>query len=88
MPRVQPTHKQYPHLIADIERGDIKIPQFQREFVWDIEKSAKLIDSILKGFPIGSFILWRTNDQLRSVRGLGRGDFPARSGENVNYVLD
>lgn len=88
MPRVQPTHKQYPHLIADIERGDIKIPQFQREFVWDIEKSAKLIDSILKGFPIGSFILWKTNDQLRSVRGLGRGDFPTRSGENVNYVLD
>lgn len=88
MPRVQPTHKQYPHLIADIERGDIKIPQFQREFVWDIDKSAKLIDSILKGFPIGSFILWKTNDQLRSVRGLGRGNFPARTGENVNYVLD
>lgn len=88
MPRVQPTHKQYPHLIADIERGDIKIPQFQREFVWDIDKSAKLIDSILKGFPIGSFILWKTNDQLRSVRGLGRGDFPTRAGENVNYVLD
>lgn len=88
MPRVQPTHKQYPHLIADIERGDIKIPQFQREFVWDIEKSAKLIDSILKGFPIGSFILWKTNDQLRSVRGLGRGDFPTRAGESVNYVLD
>ncbi len=88
MPRVQPTHKQYPHLIADIERGDIKIPQFQREFVWDIDKSAKLIDSILKGFPIGSFILWKTNDQLRLVRGLGRGDFPTRTGENVNYVLD
>jgi uncharacterized protein with ParB-like and HNH nuclease domain len=29
---------------------------FQREFVWDKEQSAKLIDSILKGFPIGTFI--------------------------------
>jgi hypothetical protein len=88
MPRVQPSHKQYPHLLADIERGDVKIPQFQREFVWDINKSAKLIDSIIKGFPIGSFILWKTNDQLRSVRGLGRGEFPNRAGESVNYVLD
>lgn len=88
MPRVQPSHKQYPHLLADIEMGDIKIPQFQREFVWDINKSAKLIDSIIKGFPIGSFILWKTKDQMRSVRGLGRGDFPERIGESVNYVLD
>lgn len=88
MPRVQPTHKQYPHLLADIERGEIKIPKFQREFVWDINKSAKLIDSIIKGYPIGSFIFWKTNDTLRSVRGIGRHEFPARTGETVNYVLD
>ena len=31
-------------LIGDIEKGLIKIPQFQRDFVWDIEKSANLID--------------------------------------------
>lgn len=88
MPMVQPSHKQYPHLIADIERGDLKIPQFQREFVWDIAKCAKLLDSILKGYPIGSFILWRTRESLRSVRGLGRNDFPTRVGESVSYVLD
>lgn len=35
-------------LIGDIEKGLIKIPQFQRDFVWDIEKSANLIDSIIK----------------------------------------
>lgn len=29
-------------LIGDIEKGLIKIPQFQRDFVWDIEKSANL----------------------------------------------
>lgn len=42
-------------LIGDIEKGLIKIPQFQRDFVWDIEKSANLIDSIIKGYPIGTF---------------------------------
>jgi Protein of unknown function DUF262 len=44
-------------LISDIDKGIIKIPQFQRNFVWSLEESAKLIDSIIKGYPIGTFIL-------------------------------
>jgi hypothetical protein len=50
----QPTHLNYSGLVNDIERGTIKIPQFQRDFVWSVERSAKLIDSLLKGyqFPI------------------------------------
>jgi type I restriction enzyme M protein len=34
----------------------VKIPQFQRDFVWGREKSVKLLDSILKGYPVGTFI--------------------------------
>ena len=30
-----------------LEKGELKVPQFQREFVWDIKASAKLMDSIL-----------------------------------------
>lgn len=31
-----------------IEEGTIKVPKFQREFVWEVKKSAELLDSILK----------------------------------------
>ncbi len=58
----------YSDLISEIETGQVKIPQFQRKFVWGIKASAKLIDSILKGYPIGTFIYWRTNERLRSIR--------------------
>lgn len=72
-----------------IENGDYKIPQFQREFVWDIEKAAKLIDSIVKGYPIGSFIFWKTKERLRTVKGIGGLQFPMPSDEDyINYVLD
>ena len=37
---------QYSTLIANIEQGIIKIPQFQRKFVWSVEQTAKLLDSI------------------------------------------
>jgi uncharacterized protein with ParB-like and HNH nuclease domain len=44
----QPTHAKYSGLLNDIKRGQIKIPQFQRDFVWSLQKSAALIDSIVK----------------------------------------
>lgn len=39
-------------LITDITSGRIKIPQFQREYVWEMKAAAQLLDSIAKGFPI------------------------------------
>ncbi len=66
----EPQTKTFSNLIDEIEKGQIKIPQFQRDFVWTIQKSASLIDSIIKGYPIGTFILWRTKERLRSVKNI------------------
>ena len=79
----------YADLISEIETGQVKIPQFQRKFVWGVKASAKLLDSIIKGYPIGTFIYWRTNERLRAVRNLGNINLPdPKEGEYVNYVLD
>ena len=86
---LQNTSVKYSDLLSEIETGQVKIPQFQRKFVWSIKDSAKLLDSIIKGYPIGTFIYWRTNERLRSVRNLGNITLPEpKSGEFVNYVLD
>lgn len=45
-------NKKYEALFLEIDAGQIKLPRFQREFVWDKEQSAKLIDSIRKGIRI------------------------------------
>jgi uncharacterized protein with ParB-like and HNH nuclease domain len=79
----------YSSLISDIEKGQIRIPQFQRDFVWTKQKSASLIDSIIKGYPIGTFIFWRTKDRLRSIRSIGNINVPNLiEGEFVDFVLD
>jgi len=89
MANTSPNHYKYRELIGDIEKGQIKIPQFQREFVWDLKGSAKLLDSIFKNYPIGTFIFWRTNDRLRSIRNIGNLNLPEpRDGEFITYVLD
>jgi len=85
----EPVSRTFTGLISDIEKGQIKIPQFQREFVWDIKKSAKLMDSIVKGYPIGTFIFWKTNERLRAVRNLGNFPLPEpNDGDFVDFVLD
>ncbi len=89
MASTKPTHYKYNELISDIEKGQIKIPQFQRDFVWDLKGSAKLLDSIFKNYPIGTFIFWRTNETLRSIRNIGNLNLPEpREGEFITYVLD
>jgi hypothetical protein len=81
--------KNFAQIVNEIKTGQIKIPQFQRRFVWDLKASAKLLDSIIKGYPIGTFIYWRTDEELRSVRNLGNLSLPQQTkGEFVNYVLD
>lgn len=89
MNQPKPGHMNYTDLINDIKKGLLKIPQFQREFVWSREQAANLIDSILKGYPIGTFILWKTKDRLRSIKNIGKLDLPdPPNGDFVNYVLD
>lgn len=80
---------QYDFLFANIDNGLIKIPDFQREFVWSKEQTARLIDSIIKGFPIGTFIFWKTNEDLRHIREIGNTKLPAiPKGQVTDYVLN
>jgi hypothetical protein len=76
-------------LINDLRRGRIKIPSFQRGFVWDADRVAYFVDSIYKGFPFGSVLLWRTRTPLRMERNLGPYKLPDNDPEYpIDYVLD
>ena len=89
MNQPEPQSLSFPTLMSDIEKGLVKIPQFQRDFVWTKEKSALLLDSMLKGFPIGTFVLWKTKESLRTIRNLGGAELPETpEGDFTQYVLD
>lgn len=89
MATAQPQTLPFSQVIPQIEAGTIKVPQFQRDFVWTREKSARLLDSIVKGYPIGTFILWNTPERLRVVRNIGGVSLPETPhGQFANLVLD
>jgi len=85
----RPDNRKYHDLIHEIKNGTIKIPKFQRDFVWEKQKTADLLDSILKGYPIGTFIIWKTKERLRSIKNLGNANLPdTPEGDSVQYILD
>jgi len=79
----------YEPLFVQIDTGKMKIPKFQREFVWTDDQTAKLLDSMIKGFPIGTFIFWKTREQMRHFRNIGNVALPEiPPGDAALYVLD
>jgi uncharacterized protein with ParB-like and HNH nuclease domain len=76
-------------LIADINSGQIKVPQFQRKFVWKEEQALKLLDSVASNYPVGSLLLWRTKSSLAIERNIGAFKLPATDDMSpTDYVLD
>jgi hypothetical protein len=76
-------------LLQRIADGEIRIPAFQREFVWEPDRVQFLMDSIFKGYPIGTVLFWRTKEKLAYDRDLGPFTLPAPKKEYpIDYVLD
>ena len=63
-------------LLQRIAEGEIRIPAFQREFVWDPDRVQFLMDSIYKQYPIGTVLFWRTREKLDFDRDLGPYTLP------------
>ena len=45
--------------VKAIQNCDYLLPAIQREFVWNAEKIEALFDSLLRGYPVGSFLFWK-----------------------------
>ena len=54
-------------IVNDISANKYVLPSIQREFVWGTPQIERLFDSIMQGYPIGTFLFWEiTNEQITS----------------------
>lgn len=51
------------NLIKKIDNNEYVLPALQREFVWKPEQIERLFNSIMKGYPIGSFLFWNVQNE-------------------------
>ncbi|MDQ3442405.1 MAG: DUF262 domain-containing protein [Chloroflexota bacterium] len=76
-------------ILAQVGENRLVLPEIQRGYVWKTTQVRDLVDSLYRGFPIGTMLVWSTNESLRA-RSVGDG---ARSpgvpvSSSTNYLLD
>lgn len=84
-------NRDYITVILDrILAGEYVIPEFQRDFIWSVRQIIELFDSIIKGYPIGSLILWKPeSDNFKTLSNIGGISLSAiPSGVDAMYILD
>jgi len=71
-------------LLFSIRNCELVVPEFQREYVWNRIKARELLVSLVKDYPIGSLLFWKTDapPKLKSAKNI-----PKRSGP-VQIILD
>ena len=80
---------QIDNLIKRVLSGQVRIPGFQRGYVWDPQRAALLMDTIFKGYPYGTILMWRSSERLLTEKQLGGFVLPEPSkGYPLDYVLD
>ena len=61
-------------LLSDVKNGRIGLPDLQRPFVWKDNKVRELLDSMMKGYPIGYIMLWSSPDDYENTGHIGKND--------------
>src|SRR5215510_4662147 len=51
-------------LVGMIQRGELRLPEMQRRFVWRATRVRDLLDSLYRGYPSGAILLWETDEQV------------------------
>jgi uncharacterized protein with ParB-like and HNH nuclease domain len=52
--------------IHRIHSREYLLPGIQREFVWEPDQICRLFDSLVRGYPIGSFLFWRVTEEHKT----------------------
>jgi hypothetical protein len=76
-------------LLDRVATGKLRVPVFNRPFVWRPEQMLELFDSIERGYPIGSLLVWQTDEPVQSLSQIGDIEIPdPEPGSSVSYILD
>ncbi|MBN2529169.1 MAG: DUF262 domain-containing protein [Deltaproteobacteria bacterium] len=89
LPEVKPDIEFIFQLVQKVAQGKIRVPRFQRAFIWRQDQMTDLLDSIRKQYPIGSLLMWETDDELSSAEWVGPIRIPANTKKiSASFLLD
>jgi Protein of unknown function DUF262 len=87
-PVVKPETYQIFEIVRDAVAGRLRIPNFQRSYVWRRDQMLELLDSIRRRYPIGSLLVWETGEEVSFKTNIGPIRIPQQSEFVTSLVLD
>jgi hypothetical protein len=87
-PEVKPEIVFIFELLREVATGKLRIPKFQRPYVWGREQMTDLLDSINRQYPIGSLLVWETDATVSSLQWIGPVEVKETIGGLASHVLD
>ncbi|MEU2876072.1 DUF262 domain-containing protein [Streptomyces sp. NPDC007070] len=76
-------------VLGEIAAGRLRVPRFQRPFVWRPDQMLNLFDSIERGYPIGSLLVWETSRRIPSLDRVADIPIPPPPQDGTaSYLLD
>lgn len=51
-------------LVGMIQRGELRLPEMQRRYVWRAPRVRDLFDSLYRGYPSGAILVWETDEEV------------------------
>ncbi|MBN8498504.1 DUF262 domain-containing protein [Accumulibacter sp.] len=51
-------------LVDMYKRGELRLPEIQRHYVWQATRVRDLLDSLYRGYPSGSILMWETDEPV------------------------
>jgi len=85
--RPRPLTENIERVLKWVHDGRIRIPSFQRPLEWTVEDALLLLDSMYRGYPVGTLLFWQRNAEAATVR-LGPLTFPAMRRTDAYWVVD
>ena len=74
-------------LIEKIKSKEITLPEIQRRYVWTSTKVRDLLDSLYRGYPTGTILVWENQDGNQHSRDLDVDMAPSQSAISTNLML-
>jgi len=51
-------------LVEKVQRGELTLPEMQRRYVWPATRVRDLLDSLYRGYPSGTILVWETDEDM------------------------
>lgn len=84
-----PEVQHLPTLLRRVQAGEIRVPAFQREYIWEEKQIIELLESVYNGYPIGSLLFWQPISTAIAIKEDSEFPIPQSSTKQpATYILD